>query len=67
VSYVFFPVKVEIMDSSTNDVAAVVEMQDEGAAFVEMKTATNAGDWTALSGAIRQALLSMKLTGDETE
>lgn len=57
-------IRVEIY-SDTNDIAAVVECFDEGAATVEIKTVTNGADWLKLSAAILAALRSMQLEGDE--
>jgi len=65
--FICYPVRIEIFSQESKGIAATVETQDDGGAMVEIKTVTNAEEWTKLSAAIRQALLSMKLEGDVTE
>ncbi len=65
-----YPTKFEIYDHdefgrSTGDVLAVVEMQDEASASVEIKTAVNATEWASLAEVIGWALGEMELQGDK--
>lgn len=65
-----YPVKIEIYDHdehgrSTGDVLALVTMQDEVMACVDIKTGVNAAEWSALADVIGKALRAMELQGDK--
>ena len=64
-----YPTKFEIYDHTddgepTGDPLAVVEMQDEASASVEIKTAVNATEWASLAEVIGLALGEMELPED---
>ena len=53
------PTRMELYDSETQDLVAVIEMFDEGASSVGIKTVVNPDSWPALSNAILAALKQM--------
>lgn len=65
-----YPVKIEIYDHDewgrpVDDAVAVVEMQDEASASVEIKETVNATEWVELAEVIGEALKAMGLQGDK--
>ena len=63
-SYTVNIIKVQITDDDTNDIAATVEVFDEGAASVKLDCLTNFTDWTALAVAVNEAIDACKLQGE---
>lgn len=53
------PTRMELYDSEMQYLVAVIEMFDEGASSVEIKTVVNPDSWPALSDAILAALRQM--------
>jgi len=65
-----YPTKFEVYDHTetgepTGDPLALVEMQDEASASVEIKTTVNATEWAKLAEVIGWALGEMELQGDK--
>lgn len=67
---VAYPTRFEVYDSTeagepTGDPLALVEMQDEASASVEIRCEVNATEWTKLAEVIGWALGEMELQGDK--
>lgn len=58
-----YPTKIEIYCDNTP--AATIEAQDDAAASVKIDYWLNASEWPALSNAILDALMLLRLTGDQ--
>lgn len=64
-----YPTRFEIYDHTEagrpDDLVAVVAMQDEASASVEIKAGVNAAEWVTLAAEISRALGEMELQGDK--
>jgi hypothetical protein len=56
-----YPIRFEIYDDGEENILAVVESLDVGAARVEIKTGVTIGLWRELHQAIEKAIDSMEL------
>lgn len=59
-----YPTAIEIHDAD-GDAVARIEVQDSTCAQVTIPLSVNAASWVELSEVIRQALVSMRLDGDQ--
>ena len=62
-SYTINIVKIEITDDN-NDIAATLEVFDEGAVSVKLDCLTNVTDWAELAVAVNEAVTMCKLQGE---